>query len=104
MGFIRDDFGRGFSSLTRLNEFPFTGLKIDVSFIRSMLHNSQSRKNVSAVLGLGKSLGLTVVAEGVKTRRLASHLRKMGGVFGQGYLYHEGLITQEFADFIASWD
>ena len=57
IGLSLDDFGTGFSSLTRLQALPFDKLKIDGSFVRSMLENRNSRKIVSAVIGLGQSLG-----------------------------------------------
>lgn len=82
-----DDFGTGFASLTSLHGFPFDKIKIDMSFVRSMQQDSDSRKIVASVIGLGQSLGMTVVAEGVETEEQASILRRLGCDVGQGYLY-----------------
>lgn len=87
MGLALDDFGTGFASLTRLHGFPFDKLKIDMSFVRSMQHDSGSRKIVASVIGLGQSLGMTVVAEGVETEEQAAILRRLGCDVGQGWLF-----------------
>jgi diguanylate cyclase (GGDEF)-like protein/PAS domain S-box-containing protein len=87
MGISLDDFGTGFASLTRLHAFPFDKLKIDTSFVRSMQHDSGSRKIVASVVGLGQSLGMTVVAEGVETEEQAAMLRRIGCDVGQGWLF-----------------
>jgi EAL domain-containing protein (putative c-di-GMP-specific phosphodiesterase class I) len=68
MQVILDDFGTGFSSLTRLQALPFDKIKVDGSFVRSMRTSRQSRKIVSAIIGLGQSLGMPIVAEGIETR------------------------------------
>lgn len=62
-----DDFGTGYSSLSNLRAFPFDKIKIDASFIRSVDTNMQAATIVRAVLGLGRGLGLPVLAEGVET-------------------------------------
>jgi diguanylate cyclase (GGDEF)-like protein len=62
-----DDFGTGYSSLSNLRAFPFDKIKIDGSFIRSVNSNDQAATIVRAVLGLGRGLGLPVLAEGVET-------------------------------------
>lgn len=87
MGLALDDFGTGFSSLTQLHAFPFNKLKIDMSFVRSMTVDSGSRKIIASVIGLGQSLGMTVVAEGVETEEQAILLRRMGCDLGQGWLF-----------------
>lgn len=87
IGLALDDFGTGFASLNRLHRFPFDKLKIDMSFVRSMEHDSGSRKIVTSVVGLGQSLGMTVVAEGVETEEQAAILRRLGCDVGQGWLF-----------------
>ncbi len=84
-----DDFGTGYSSLTWLSTLPFSKLKIDASFVMAMEDHRQSRKIVDAVVGLGHSLGLAVVAEGgVETAGQADLLRGgMGCKLAQGYLF-----------------
>jgi diguanylate cyclase (GGDEF)-like protein/PAS domain S-box-containing protein len=64
---VMDDFGTGYSSLSNLHSFPFDKIKIDRSFISSMEENESARAIVRAIIGLGKSLELPVVAEGIET-------------------------------------
>jgi PAS domain S-box-containing protein len=82
-----DDFGTGYSSLTRLQALPFDKIKMDASFVRSMEESRDSRKIVGAVIGLGQSLGMPVVAEGVETAGQAEMLKRLGCDFGQGWLF-----------------
>jgi PAS domain S-box-containing protein len=82
-----DDFGTGYSSLKHLHTLPFDELKVDRSFINSLVEKRESRKIVAAVLGLGQSLGLTTIAEGVETREQAQMLLWLGCDFGQGWLF-----------------
>lgn len=82
-----DDFGTGFSSLTRLQALPFDRIKIDASFVRTMTTSRGSRKIVSAIIGLGQSLGMAVIAEGIETVDEARMLTRLGCDFGQGYLF-----------------
>lgn len=80
-----DDFGTGFSSLTRLHSLPFNTLKIDKQFVGSMDQNPASRRIVSSVIDLGQSLGMRVVAEGIETPHQLALLQRMGCNVGQGY-------------------
>ena len=82
-----DDFGTGYSSLRHLNMLPFDKLKIDAGFVGAMVGNVESRKIVAAVVGLGQSLGLITVAEGVEVPETAALLRDLGCDIGQGWLY-----------------
>jgi PAS domain S-box-containing protein len=82
-----DDFGTGYSSLRHLHALPFDELKIDRSFVSSVIEKRESRKIVAAVVGLGHSLGLTTVAEGVETEEQANMLVWLGCDLGQGWLY-----------------
>jgi PAS domain S-box-containing protein len=84
---VLDDFGTGYSSLTRLQALPFDKIKVDASFVRSMGTSRDSRKIVGAVIGLGQSLGMPVVAEGVETQAQSQMLVQLGCDFGQGYLF-----------------
>jgi diguanylate cyclase (GGDEF)-like protein/PAS domain S-box-containing protein len=81
-----DDFGTGYSSLSNLRAFPFDKIKIDSSFIKSVNSNSQAATIVRAVLGLGRGLGLPVLAEGVETDAELQFLRDELCDEVQGYL------------------
>jgi PAS domain S-box-containing protein len=85
--FALDDFGTGYSSLKHLQALPFDELKVDKSFIHHMTEKRESRKIVAAVLGLGQSLGLTTVGEGIETKEQADMLHSMGCDLGQGWLF-----------------
>jgi diguanylate cyclase (GGDEF)-like protein/PAS domain S-box-containing protein len=81
-----DDFGTGYSSLSNLRAFPFDRIKIDGSFIKSVNSNGQAATIVRAVLGLGRGLGLPVLAEGVETDAELQFLRDELCDEAQGYL------------------
>src|SRR4051812_5881776 len=81
-----DDFGTGYSSLSNLRAFPFDKIKIDGSFIKSVNTNDQAATIVRAVLGLGRGLGLPVLAEGVETNAELDFLREELCDIAQGYL------------------
>jgi EAL domain-containing protein (putative c-di-GMP-specific phosphodiesterase class I) len=82
-----DDFGTGYSSLLHLQSLPFDGLKVDRSFVGCMTERRESRKIVSAVVGLGQSLGLATIAEGVETDEQAEMLVLLGCEMAQGWLF-----------------
>jgi PAS domain S-box-containing protein len=82
-----DDFGTGYSSLYHLKSLPFDELKVDQSFVSSMTTERESRKIVAAVLGLGQSLGLKTIAEGIETQEQANMLVRLGCDIGQGWHY-----------------
>ena len=82
-----DDFGTGYASLRHLQMLPFDTLKIDASFVAAMAGDCESRKIVIAVIGLAKSLGLTVVAEGVEEPETAALLGALDCDLGQGWLF-----------------
>jgi diguanylate cyclase (GGDEF)-like protein len=81
-----DDFGTGFSSLSYLQKFPFDKIKIDGSFVTDLDHNGHSRAIVRAVLGLGRSLSIPVIAEGVETGAQLDLLQAESCNEVQGYL------------------
>jgi PAS domain S-box-containing protein len=80
-----DDFGTGYSSLAHLQALPFDELKIDRSFVRQMTKRRESRKIVAAIVGLGHSLGLSTVAEGIETDEQSDVLLWLGSELGQGW-------------------
>ena len=87
-----DDFGAGFSSLSNLQKFTFDYLKIDKSFIGELTSaaaedDGGAAKIVASVAGLGKDLGMKVIAEGIESREAAETALSMGCHFGQGFLF-----------------
>ena len=97
-----DDFGTGYSSLLHLQSLPFDELKVDRSFVSSMATKRESRKIVAAVVGLGQSLGIATVAEGVETPEQEEMLRWLGCDLGQGWLYGKPVAAEEVAAIIAT--
>jgi EAL domain-containing protein (putative c-di-GMP-specific phosphodiesterase class I) len=96
-----DDFGTGYSSLSNLRAFPFDKIKIDRSFIQSVHTNPQAAAIVRAVLGLGRGLGLPVIAEGVETSEELRFLGLEGCTEAQGYLFGRPAPIQEFVPLIS---
>ncbi len=86
-----DDFGTGYSSLSHLQALPFDEIKVDSSFVRTMVQSRQSRKITSAVVSLGHSLGLRTVAEGVEEASQAELLIWHGCNLAQGWLYERAI-------------
>lgn len=87
IGVALDDFGTGYSSLSYLHSFPFNKIKIDQSFVRDLITNKESMSIVRAVIGLGKSLGMKTLAEGVETLEQLNGLRDKGCTEVQGYFF-----------------
>ncbi len=81
-----DDFGTGYSSLSYFRMFPFDKVKIDQSFVQDMIANPQARAIIRSVIGLGRGLGVPVVAEGVETAEQLAALRAEGCDQVQGFL------------------
>ncbi|MBD8573102.1 EAL domain-containing protein [Pseudomonas syringae] len=87
MSVVLDDFGAGFSSLSYVHQYHFSGLKIDKSFIFELSTSARSRAIVRAIVRMAESLGLTVVAEGVEDQVTLDMLRDMGAGQAQGYFF-----------------
>ncbi|MEP9351516.1 EAL domain-containing protein [Xanthobacter sp. KR7-225] len=90
-----DDFGTGYSSLTHLHQLPFDKMKIDASFTRGIGEDSQIRKIIASMIGLGHALRLVTVAEGVETREQAEWLRSRGCELAQGFAFARPMPPQE---------
>ncbi len=86
-----DDFGTGFSSIGQLEIFELDKLKIDKIFIDDLLNTSKKQNLVKLIIAMAKSLGLTVVAEGIETEEQLSYLKELGCQLGQGYLFSKPL-------------
>ena len=97
-----DDFGTGYSSLRHLQSLPFDELKIDAGFVREMSNTRESRKIVAAIVGLGHSLGLTTVAEGIEAKSQAETLLRLGCDLGQGWLYGPPVPASELPGLLSS--
>jgi EAL domain-containing protein (putative c-di-GMP-specific phosphodiesterase class I) len=95
-----DDFGTGYSSLNYLQSFPFDKLKIDQSFIEDIDRNAHSRAIVHAVIGLGRALGLPVVAEGVESTTQMELLRVEACEEVQGFLTGRPQPIEKFRAFV----
>jgi diguanylate cyclase (GGDEF)-like protein/PAS domain S-box-containing protein len=94
-----DDFGTGYSSLSNLRAFPFDKIKIDGSFIKSVDSNEQAATIVRTVLGLGRGLGLPVLAEGVETAGEMKFLRDQNCDEIQGYLVGRPAAIEDFREY-----
>jgi diguanylate cyclase (GGDEF)-like protein/PAS domain S-box-containing protein len=97
-----DDFGTGYSSLSYLKRFPIDALKIDKSFVRGLCTNAGDANIVSAVINMGKSFGLRVIAEGVETREQFMRLQAQQCAEGQGHYFHAPVAAREYAKLLGS--
>jgi diguanylate cyclase (GGDEF)-like protein len=95
-----DDFGTGYSSLAMLQRFPLDTIKIDRSFMRDIIGTSQDTGLADAIIALGKSLSLTVVAQGVETKEQADHLRVHACDELQGFYFKRPLPAAEFTQLL----
>lgn len=95
-----DDFGTGYSSLSYLRRFPIDVLKIDQSFIRGLSENSQDAQLISAIISLGKSLDLNIIAEGVETVEQLVFLKAHQCEEGQGFLFSKAVAAEDFAQLL----
>ncbi len=97
-----DDFGTGYSSLSYLSRFSLDTMKIDRSFVNTMLVSTGSMQIIQSVISLGFSMGMDVVAEGVEQQEEVEELKRLGCTFGQGYLFSRPLPETQVDGFIVS--
>ena len=90
-----DDFGTGYSSMTQLKAFPFDRIKIDRSFVFSMLDNDESAAIVKSIASLATSLNVPITAEGIESDEMRGYLDEIGSMDGQGWLYGRATSKEE---------
>ncbi len=101
IGLSIDDFGTGYSSLSYLKRFPVNVIKIDRAFVRGLPDDSGDASLVEAILAMGQSLGLSVVAEGVETKEQHSFLRKRNCDYLQGFFFGKPMPEAELKVWLA---
>lgn len=87
VGIAMDDFGTGFSSLSYLARFPFNKIKVDRSFVSNLGSDPHVDAIVASIMGLGRSINIPIIAEGIETEDQLAHLKAAGCQFGQGFLF-----------------
>ncbi|AFY64591.1 bifunctional diguanylate cyclase/phosphodiesterase [Geitlerinema sp. PCC 7407] len=97
-----DDFGTGYSSLCYLSLFPINTLKIDQSFLRTVEDNARKRRLLTAIVNIGDTMDMTLVAEGIETPQQLSLVRSLGCQLGQGYLFSAPINVQNMNHFLTN--
>lgn len=95
-----DDFGTGYASLTHLRDFPIDTLKIDQSFVAGLGKKLQNTAIVNAIVELGHTLGMKVVAEGIETEDQLEFLRSIQCDSGQGFFVSGALAADRITDML----
>ena len=95
-----DDFGTGYSSLSYLHRFPFDTLKVDRSFVSTLLQNKKSNQIVKSLIGLAHNLDMNVVAEGIETSYEEEVIQGYQAEFAQGFLYSRPVEAEQFIELL----
>jgi EAL domain-containing protein (putative c-di-GMP-specific phosphodiesterase class I) len=95
-----DDFGTGYSSLAQIKRFTIDTLKVDRSFIRNVPQNPEDKAITEAIINMGRTLSLTVVAEGVETSEQDNFLREHACDEMQGFYFSKPAAPEQFADLL----
>lgn len=95
-----DDFGTGYASLAHIKHFPVDTLKVDRSFIRNIPKDAEDKAITEAIIAMGKTLSLTVVAEGVETEEQMNFLKDHSCDEMQGYYFSKPIMPEQFADLL----
>ena len=98
-----DDFGTGYSSLAYLRRLPIDQLKLDQSYVRGMVQDAADQAIVQGVIGLARSFGYRIVAEGVETQEQGDLLVRMGCHIAQGHGISKPMPAEDFANWAAHW-
>lgn len=99
-----DDFGTGYSSLQHLDSLPFDELKVDRRFVEEINSNRNTRKIAATIVGLGQSLGLATVAEGIDDATQADRLLWLGCDVGQGYFFGRPVPASELISMLVTYE
>ena len=95
-----DNFGTGYSSLSNLRQFPVDTIKIDGSFIRDLSDHAENRGIAEAIIAMGRTLSLTVIAEGVETKAQVDFLRERACDEFQGFYFSKAVTAEKFAELL----
>jgi EAL domain-containing protein (putative c-di-GMP-specific phosphodiesterase class I) len=98
-----DDFGTGYSSLSYFKHIPAGELKIDKSFVATMMEDTQDLELVKIIIHIAHQFGLKVVAEGVEDQESLTVLQKLGCDYAQGYFFSEPLSRENFEGWVCRW-
>ena len=99
-----DDFGTGYSSLSQIKHLPIDTLKVDRSFIRNLPHDSDDKAIIEAIIAMGKTLSLNIVAEGVETLEQDHFLREKICDEMQGFYFSKPVAPDQFADLLRQYN
>ncbi len=99
-----DDFGIGYSSLSRLNSLPIGHMKIDGYFIKNIAHNRKDRAMTESIIVMAHNLGIKVTAEWIEDEEQMEAIRSLDCDYAQGYLVSPAMSPEKFGDFLRNWD